>query len=166
MSLIYINNNEKLRVLNDTQNGLIRYEDGNLIKDTMTANVYTVDSSVKVLSKGEYHILKYNDSYNLPAGKYILFVNICLINNDIEFMDKYDTLDEYLESPYKISLYSTDLIHLKDYLLIDTCSNVFRVSDTIYYESTGSDLRLKTNFGSFKLNNNDDITVIAMKLIN
>lgn len=69
--------------------------------------VITVNSGVTYVKTNnvyQYNINSLGDSINIPKGNYIIHINAKLFNNDITFLDKFDSIDEVLNNPYKIDV--------------------------------------------------------------
>ena len=76
--------------MENTKKGVITVNDG--VTYIKTNNVY------------QYTINSLEDTINIPKGNYIIHINAKLFNNDITFLDKFDSIDEVLNNPYKIDV--------------------------------------------------------------
>nr|WP_295165108.1 hypothetical protein [uncultured Methanosphaera sp.] len=59
---------------------------------------------VKTNNVYQYTINSLGDYINIPKGNYIIHINAKLFNNDITFLDKFDSIDEVLNNPYTIDV--------------------------------------------------------------
>ena len=49
-----------------------------------------------------------NSTINIPKGNYIAHIHTQFLNNDICFLDKFNSIDEVLNNPYKINVIIND----------------------------------------------------------
>ena len=69
--------------------------------------VITVNNGVTYVKTNnvyQYNINSLDSTINIPKGNYIIHINAKLFNNDITFLDKFDSIDEVLNNPYTINV--------------------------------------------------------------
>ena len=59
---------------------------------------------VKTNNVYQYNIDSLDKTINIPKGNYIIHINAKLFNNDITFLDKFDSIDEVLNNPFTINV--------------------------------------------------------------
>lgn len=89
--LAYFNKSRnEINFIEENNKGVITVNNG--ITYVKTNNVY------------QYTINSLEDSINIPNGNYIIHINVKLFNNDITFLDKFDSIDEVVNNPYTIDV--------------------------------------------------------------
>lgn len=59
---------------------------------------------VKTNNVFQYNIDSLDSTINIPKGNYIIHINAKLFNNDITFLDKFDSIDDVVNNPYTIDV--------------------------------------------------------------
>lgn len=59
---------------------------------------------VKTNNVFQYNIDSLDSTINIPKGNYIIHINAKLFNNDITFLDKFDSIDDVVNNPYTINV--------------------------------------------------------------
>lgn len=89
--LAYFNKSRnEINFMEENNRGVITVNNG--ITYVKTNNVY------------QYNIDSLGDSINIPKGNYIIHINAKLFNNDITFLDKFDSIDDVVNNPYTINV--------------------------------------------------------------
>ena len=89
-----------LAYFNKSRNEIVFMEENN--KGVITVN--NGITYVKTNNVYQYTINSLEDSINIPKGNYIIHINAKLFNNDITFLDKFDSMEEVVNNPYKIDV--------------------------------------------------------------
>lgn len=89
--LAYFNKSRnEINFMEENNKGVITVNNG--ITYVKTNNVY------------QYNIDSLDSTINIPKGNYIIHINAKLFNNDITFLDKFDSIDEVVNNPYTIDV--------------------------------------------------------------
>ena len=89
--LAYFNKSRNEIVFMEEQNkGVVTVNNGVTYVKTNNVYQYTIDSLDKTI--------------NIPKGNYIIHINAKLFNNDITFLDKFDSIEDVLNNPYTIDV--------------------------------------------------------------
>lgn len=89
--LAYFNKSRnEINFMEENNKGVITVNNG--ITYVKTNNVYY------------YNIDSLDSTINIPKGNYIIHINSKLFNNDITFLDKFDSIDEVVNNPYTIDV--------------------------------------------------------------
>ena len=89
--LAYFNKSRNEIVFMEEQNkGVVTVNNGVTFVKTNNVYQYTIDSLDKTI--------------NIPKGNYIIHINAKLFNNDITFLDKFDSIEDVLNNPYTIDV--------------------------------------------------------------
>ena len=142
-----------LAYFNKSRNEIVFMEEQN-------RGVITVNSGVTYVKTNnvyQYTINSLGDSINIPKGNYIIHINAKLFNNDIPFLDKFDSIDEVLNNPYRIS------INLNEQT-IDTMMLVNTTDPLIVYNYSTA-INLQENSKLTITSNYSDMTVIKINVI-
>ena len=78
-----------------------------LFMENNNRGVITVNNGityVKTNNVYQYNIDSLDKTINIPKGNYIIHINAKLFNNDITFLDKFDSIDEVLNNPFTIDV--------------------------------------------------------------
>ena len=129
--------------MENTKKGVITVNDG--VTYIKTNNVY------------QYTINSLEDTINIPKGNYIIHINAKLFNNDITFLDKFDSIDEVLNNPYKIDVNINEET-------IDTIMLVNTTDPLILYNYSTA-ISLQENSKLTITSNYSDIRVIKINVI-
>ena len=89
-----------LAYFNKSRNEIVFMEENN--KGVITVN--NGITYVKTNNVYQYNINSLGDSINITKGNYIIHINAKLFNNDITFLDKFDSIDEVINNPYTIDV--------------------------------------------------------------
>ena len=89
-----------LAYFDKSRNEILFMEDNN--KGVLTVN--NGITYVKTNNVYQYTINSLGDSINIPKGNYIIHINAKLFNNDITFLDKFDSIDDVVNNPYTIDV--------------------------------------------------------------
>ena len=89
-----------LAYFNKSRNEIVFMEENN--KGVITVNNGV--TYVKTNNVYQYNINSLGDSINIPKGNYIIHINAKLFNNDITFLDKFDSIDDVVKNPYTIDV--------------------------------------------------------------
>lgn len=122
--LAYFNKyRNEINFLDDNKQGVITVNNGTTIVKTNNVLQFSFTSLSDCV-------------INIPKGNYIVHINSKFLNNDITFLDKFESLQEVLENPYKIdinlnssSIDSLLLVNTTDPLIIYNCTTAINVSD-------------------------------------
>ena len=71
-----------------------------------------------------------NSTINIPKGNYIAHIHTQFLNNDICFLDKFNSIDEVLNNPYKINVNINDTT-IDSMLLLSTTDPLIVYNTTI-----------------------------------
>ena len=77
--------------MEDNNKGVLTVNNGVTYVKTNNVYQYNIDSLE-------------NNSINIHKGNYIIHINAKLFNNDITFLDKYNSIDEVLNNPFTIDV--------------------------------------------------------------
>ena len=89
-----------LAYFNKSRNEIVFMEENN--KGVITVN--NGITYVKTNNVYQYNIHSLGDTINIPKGNYIIHINAKLFNNDITFLDKFDSIDDVVKNPYTIDV--------------------------------------------------------------
>ena len=89
-----------LAYFNKSRNEIVFMEENN--KGVITVNNGV--TYVKTNNVYQYNIDSLDKTINIPKGNYIIHINAKLFNNDITFLDKFDSIEEVVNNPYKIDV--------------------------------------------------------------
>ena len=142
--LAYFNKSRNEIVFMEEQNrGIITVNNG--VTYVKTNNVY------------QYTINSLGDSINIPKGNYIIHINAKLFNNDITFLDKFDTIDEVVNNPFTIDV-SINNQTIDSMMLVNTTDPLI-----LYNYSTA--ISLQENSKLSITSNYSDMTIIKINVI-
>lgn len=89
-----------LAYFNKSRNEIVFMEESN--KGVITVNNGV--TYVKTNNVYQYNIDSLDKTINIPKGNYIIHINAKLFNNDITFLDKFDSIDEVINNSYTIDV--------------------------------------------------------------
>lgn len=89
-----------LAYFNKSRNEIVFMEENN--KGVITVN--NGITFVKTNNVYQYNIDLLDKTINIPKGNYIIHINGKLFNNDITFLDKFDSIDDVVNNPYTIDV--------------------------------------------------------------
>ena len=142
-----------LAYFDKSRNEILFMEDNN--KGVLTVNNGVI--YVKTNNVYQYTINSLGDSINIPKGNYIIHINAKLFNNDITFLDKFDSIDDVVNNPYTIS------INLNE-STIDTMMLVNTTDPLILYNYSTA-ISLQENSKLSITSNYSDMHVIKINVI-
>lgn len=122
-----------LAYFNKSRNEIVFMEENN--KGVITVNNGV--TYVKTNNVYQYTINSLGDYINIPKGNYIIHINAKLFNNDITFLDKFDSIDDVLNNPFTIdvnlngsTIDSMMLVNTTDPLILYNYSTAINVIDS------------------------------------
>ena len=89
-----------LAYFNKSRNEIVFMEENN--KGIITVNNGV--TYVKTNNVYQYNINTLGDTINIPKGNYIVHINAKLFNNDITFLDKFNSIDDVVKNPYTVDV--------------------------------------------------------------
>ena len=98
-----------------------------------------------------------NSTINIPKGNYIAHIHTQFLNNDICFLDKFNSIDEVLSNPYKINVNINDTT-IDSMLLLST-------TDPLIVYNTSIPISVNENAKLTISSNYDNIQVIKIHII-
>ena len=98
-----------------------------------------------------------NSTINIPKGNYIAHIHTQFLNNDICFLDKFNSIDEVLNNPYKINIIINDTT-IDSMLLLST-------TDPLIVYNTSIPISVNENAKLTISSNYDNIQVIKIHII-
>ena len=78
-----------------------------LFMENNNRGVITVNNGVTYVKTNnvyQYNIDSLDSTINIPKGNYIIHINAKLFNNDITFLDKFNSIDDVVNNPYTINV--------------------------------------------------------------
>lgn len=142
--LAYFNKyRNEINFLDDNKQGVVTVNNGTTIVKTNNVLQFSFDNT-STLS---------DCVINIPKGNYIIHINSKFLNNDITFLDKFESLQEVLENPYKINLNINDSC-LDSLLLVNTTDPLIIYNYTTAINSTDSvKLSITSNYNDLQVIN-------------
>lgn len=98
-----------------------------------------------------------NSTINIPKGNYIAHIHTQFLNNDICFLDKFNSIDEVLNNPYKINVNINDTT-IDSMLLLST-------TDPLIVYNTSIPISVNENAKLTISSNYDNMRVIKIHII-
>lgn len=98
-----------------------------------------------------------NSTINIPKGNYIAHIHTQFLNNDICFLDKFNSIDEVLNNPYKINININDTT-IDSMLLLST-------TDPLIIYNTSIPISVNENAKLTISSNYDNMRVIKIHII-
>ena len=98
-----------------------------------------------------------NSTINIPKGNYIAHIHTQFLNNDICFLDKFNSIDEVLNNPYKINVIINDTT-IDSMLLLST-------TDPLIIYNTSIPISVNENAKLTISSNYDNMRVIKIHII-
>lgn len=90
-----------LAYFNKSRNEIVFLEENN-------KGVITVNNGITYVKTNNVYLYNIDsldsNSINIPKGNYIIHINAKLFNNDITFLDKFDSIDEVVNNPFTIDV--------------------------------------------------------------
>ena len=94
--LAYFNKyRNEINFLDENNKGVVCVNDGTVFVKTNNVLHFNFDSLD-------------NSTINIPKGNYIAHIHTQFLNNDICFLDKFNSIDDVLNTPYKINVNIND----------------------------------------------------------
>ena len=142
-----------LAYFNKSRNEIVFMEENN--KGVITVNNGV--TYVKTNNVFQYNIDSLEKTISIPKGNYIIHINAKLFNNDITFLDKFDSIDEVLNNPFTIDVNLNEST-IDSMMLINTTDPLI-----LYNYSTA--ISLKENTKLSITSNYTDMTIIKINVI-
>ena len=142
-----------LAYFNKSRNEIVFMEENN--KGVITVN--NGITYVKTNNVYQYNINSLGDSINIPKGNYIIHINAKLFNNDITFLDKFDSIDDVLNNPYTINVNLNETT-IDSMMLLNTTDPLI-----LYNYSTA--INVQENSKLTIISNYSDISIIKINVI-
>lgn len=142
-----------LAYFNKSRNEIVFMEENN--KGVITVNNGV--TYVKTNNVYQYNINSLGDSINIPKGNYIIHINAKLFNNDITFLDKFNSIDDVVKNPYTIDV-NINESKIDTMMLINTTDPLI-----LYNYSTA--ISLQENSKLTITSNYSDMHVIKINII-
>lgn len=98
-----------------------------------------------------------NSTINIPKGNYIAHIHTQFLNNDICFLDKFNSIEEVLNNPYKINVNINDT-NVDSMLLLST-------TDPLIIYNTSLPISVNENAKLTISSNYDNMQVIKIHII-
>lgn len=98
-----------------------------------------------------------NSTINIPKGNYIAHIHTQFLNNDICFLDKFNSIDDVLNNPYKINVIINDTT-IDSMLLLST-------TDPLIVYNTSIPISVNENAKFTISSNYDNMQVIKIHII-
>ena len=142
--LAYFNKSRNEIVFMEEQNkGIVTVNNG--VTYVKTNNVY------------QYTINSLDKTINIPKGNYIIHINAKLFNNDITFLDKFDSIDEVVNNPFTIDVNLNEQT-IDSMMLVNTTDPLI-----LYNYSTAISLQEDSKLSI--TSNYSDMTIIKINVI-
>lgn len=142
-----------LAYFDKSRNEILFMEDNN--KGVLTVNNGV--TYVKTNNVYQYNIDSLDKTINIPKGNYIIHINAKLFNNDITFLDKFNSIDEVVNNPYTINVNINEQT-------IDTMMLVNTTDPLILYNYSTA-ISLQENAKLSITSNYSDMNVIKINVI-
>lgn len=142
-----------LAYFDKSRNEILFMEDNN--KGVLTVNNGV--TYVKTNNVYQYNIDSLDSTINIPKGNYIIHINTKLFNNDITFLDKFDSIEEVVNNPYTIDVNINEQT-IDSMMLVNTTDPLI-----LYNYSTA--INLQENSKLTITSNYSDIRVIKINVI-
>ena len=142
-----------LAYFNKSRNEIVFMEEQN--KGVVTVNNGV--TYVKTNNVYQYTINSLGDSINIPKGNYIIHINAKLFNNDITFLDKFDSIDEVVNNPFTIDVNLNEQT-IDSMMLVNTTDPLI-----LYNYSTAISLQEDSKLSI--TSNYSDMTIIKINVI-
>ena len=142
-----------LAYFNKSRNEIVFMEENN--KGVITVNNGV--TYVKTNNVYQYNIDSLDSTINIPKGNYIIHINAKLFNNDITFLDKYDSIEEVVNNPFTIDVNLNEQT-IDSMMLVNTTDPLI-----LYNYSTA--ISLKENSKLSITSNYSDMSIIKINVI-
>ena len=131
-----------------------------LFMENNNRGVITVNNGVTYVKTNnvyQYNIDSLDSIINIPKGNYIIHINAKLFNNDITFLDKFNSIDDVVNNPYTINVNINEST-------IDTMMLVNTTDPLILYNYSTA-ISLQENAKLSITSNYSDMNVIKINII-
>ena len=128
--------------------------------DENNKGVITVNNGVTYVKTNNvylYNIDSLDSTINIHKGNYIIHINAKLFNNDITFLDKFDSIEEVVNNPYTIDVNLNEST-IDSMMLVNTTDPLI-----LYNYSTA--ISLQENSKLSITSNYNDMTIIKINVI-
>ena len=142
-----------LAYFNKSRNEIVFMEENN--KGVITVNNGV--TYVKTNNVYQYNIDSLDKTINISKGNYIIHINAKLFNNDITFLDKFDSIDDVINNPYTINV-NLNGSTIDSMMLVNTTDPLI-----LYNYSTA--ISLQENSKLTITSNYSDMTIIKINVI-
>ena len=143
--LAYFNKyRNEILFMDENNKGVVCVNDGTVFVKTNNVLHFNFDSL-------------YNSTINIPKGNYIAHIHTQFLNNDICFLDKFNSIDEVLNNPYKINVNINDTT-IDSMLLLST-------TDPLIIYNTSIPISVNENAKLTISSNYDNMRVIKIHII-
>ena len=142
-----------LAYFNKSRNEIVFMDENN--KGVITVNNGV--TYVKTNNVYQYNIDSLEKTINIPKGNYIIHINAKLFNNDITFLDKFDSIEEVVNNPYTIDVNLNEST-IDSMMLVNTTDPLI-----LYNYSTA--ISLQENSKLSITSNYNDMTIIKINVI-
>lgn len=143
--LAYFNKSRnEINFMEENNKGVITVNNGVTYVKTNNVYQYNIDSLD-------------SNSINIPKGNYIIHINAKLFNNDITFLDKFDSIDEVLNNPFTIDV-NLNGSTIDSMMLVNTTDSLI-----LYNYSTA--ISLQENSKLTITSNYSDMSIIKINVI-
>lgn len=142
-----------LAYFNKSRNEIVFMEENN--KGVITVNNGV--TYVKTNNVYQYNIDSFDKTINIPKGNYIIHINAKLFNNDITYLDKFDSIEEVVNNPFTIDVNLNEQT-IDSMMLVNTTDPLI-----LYNYSTA--ISLQENSKLSITSNYSDITIIKINVI-
>ena len=120
---------------------------------------------VKTNNVYQYNIDSLDSTINIPKGNYIIHINAKLFNNDITFLDKFNSIDDVVNNPYTINVNLIGSENTSSSMsTIDTMMLVNTTDPLILYNYSTA-ISLQENAKLSITSNYSDMNVIKINII-
>ena len=142
----YDTTNKEIRYVDPSQNGIVTINNESVI--VKTNDCYTEYIPATSLFN------KYDHQLDIDK-RYIIHISGYFVNNDITFLDKFESIEQVIQDPFYIDILSAG-IRVYRQLLLDTCNSLIYVNVTFNVDYS-SGINIKTNY--------DNLSVLDKSLI-
>ena len=143
-----------LAYFDKSRNEILFMEDNN--KGVLTLNNGV--TYVKTNNVYQYNIDSLeNNSINIPKGNYIIHINAKLFNNDITFLDKFESIEEVVKNPFTIDV-NINVITIDSMMLVNT-------TDPLILYNYSSAISLQEDSKLTITSNYNNMTIIKINVI-
>ena len=137
--LAYFNKyRNEINFMDENKKGVVCVNDGTVFVKTNNVLHFNFDSLD-------------NSTINIPKGNYIAHIHTQFLNNDICFLDKFNSIDEVLNNPYKINVNINDTT-IDSMLLLSTTDPLIIYNTSIPISvNENAKLTISTNYNNMQV---------------